>query len=212
MAPPPLGFTLHFTLSSRKRKRLVSFKAPDLCWFSRISHVFTHFLRSQFFALVKRSPWAPTDEILLVVVVVVSTLSYKTAIQTKPNQNKTNSCAPPSFPCTTCENGEEPVTNKKDQEKLLPYATALHISRKPKVWRITVDTTEKVGGRKNNGDNQNAEDYTKYYYRDRKTFRKKKKTNRKIHNYTCKSHKRLHQDFKYSRTQNIKIGTTPLTQ
>jgi hypothetical protein len=64
-----------------------------------------------------------------------------------PNQtkSKTNSCSPPSIPCITRENGEEPVTNKKDQEKLLPYTTALHISRKPKVWRITVDTTEKLG-------------------------------------------------------------------
>jgi len=41
---------------------------------------------------------------------------------------------------------------------------------------------------------------------------KKKKKQQKNHNYACKSHKRLHQDFRYSRTQNIKIGTTPLTQ
>jgi hypothetical protein len=55
------------------------------------------------------------------------------------------------------------VTNKKGHEKLIAYTTALHIPRKPKVRRITVDTTEKLGGRKNNGENENTEDYTKYY-------------------------------------------------
>jgi hypothetical protein len=46
-------------------------------------------------------------------------------------------------------------------------------------------------GSKNNGENENTEDYTKYYYRESKTFPKTKKQ-QKYHNYACESHKRFH--------------------
>jgi len=96
MAPPPLSFSLHFTLSSRVTETSCVFQSSG----SLLIRTYLPCLRPLSSLSVLHSSWRGVLVLelllrrskivdLLVVVVVVPTLSYKTAIQTKPNQKQT---------------------------------------------------------------------------------------------------------------------------